>query len=289
MAAMIVRPRRSVLFLPASNPRAVAKARTLASDAVVLDLEDAVAPDQKAAARTAAVAALAEGGWGTRELVVRVNGPDTPWWADDLAALRDARADAVLLPKAETVDTLAAARAVLGERGPALWAMAETCRGVLALPSLAEVGRGQGLAVLVAGVNDLAADMRCRPGSDRAPLLPALAAVVTAARAYGLGAVDGVCNALDDPALLEAECAQGVAWGFDGKSLIHPSQVAAANRAFAPDAGEVARARAVAAAFDDPANAGRGAIRLDGRMVEALHLADARRVLALHAACAQGS
>lgn len=267
------RPRRSALYLPASNPRAVAKAATLACDVVILDLEDAVAPEAKVAARAAAVAAV--GSFGAREVVIRVNGADTPWGADDLAAVAAARPDAVLLPKVDNSAALAAARAVLGDRGPALWAMIETARGIVT------VGRtvGHGLAALVAGTNDLAADLRCTPGADRAPLLGALSTIVLAARANALIALDGVCNVLDDEAVIAAECAQGARWGFDGKSLIHPAQIAAANAAFAPSAEAVTWARAVLAAFADPAAP--NAQRIGGQMVERLHVAEAARIVAV--------
>ena len=278
MAAVTVRPRRSALFLPASNPRAIAKARTLPCDAVVLDLEDAVAPDAKVAARAAAVAAI--GSFGARETVVRVNGLGTPWAEGDLAAVAAAKPDAVLLPKVELPAELAAARAILGDGIP-LWAMVETSRAVLRLDALAEGGGLYGLAALVAGTNDLASALRCTPGRERTPLLPALATIVMAARAHGLVALDGVCNALDDPARVAAECAQGAAFGFDGKTLIHPGQIDAANAAFTPDPATVAHARAVIAAFADPAAASTGAIRVNGRMVERLHLIEARRVVAL--------
>lgn len=282
---MTIRPRRSALFMPASNARAIAKARDLPCDVVILDLEDAVAPEQKHAARDAAVAAIRAGGFGRRELVVRVNALDTPDAAGDLAALREAAPDAVLLPKVSSPDPLHAARAALGE-GPALWAMIETCRAVLDIAAIAATACATGLAALVVGPNDLARELRCRPGADRAPLLPLLAQIVLAARAEGLVALDGVSNVLDDPAAVEAECRQGLVWGFDGKTLIHPSQIAPANAVFAPSDADVARARQVAAAFDAPAAAGQGAIRVDGRMVERLHLEEARRTLALHAAVA---
>lgn len=277
-------PLRSALYLPASNPRAIEKARTLACDAVILDLEDAVAPDAKTAARDAAVRAVRDGGWGNKTLVVRANAADTPWGADDLAALAAARPDAVLIPKVSGPEPLARARAVLGDGGPALWAMVETCRAILSLPAIADAGHG--LSVLVAGTNDLALEMRCRPGPDRAPLLPALSQIVLAARAAGLVALDGVLNALDDEALLAAECEQGRALGFDGKTLIHPAQLGPANRAYTPTQDEVERARRIVQAFADPENAQAGAIRLDGRMVERLHLAEAERTLALAEASA---
>ncbi|MFK3891227.1 HpcH/HpaI aldolase/citrate lyase family protein [Sphingomonas sp. NPDC079357] len=275
-----VRPRRSALFLPASNARAIEKARTLPCDVVILDLEDAVAPAQKDAARGAAIAAVRDGGFGTRELVVRVNAFDTPWGADDLAALHGAPADAVLLPKLDHPKTLHAARLALGE-GPALWAMIETCSGVLSLPAIAAEAVEHGLAALVAGTNDLARELRCRARVDRAPLLPALAQIVLAARAAGLTALDGVINTLDDQTAIAAECTQGRDLGFDGKTLIHPAQIAAANSAFGPSDDEVAAARILAAAFDGHED--EGAIRVEGRMVERLHLEEARRVLALAA------
>ncbi len=275
---MTVRPRRSALFLPASNPRAIAKARTLPCDVVILDLEDAVAPEAKIAARAAAVAAI--GSFGTREFVIRVNGLGTPWADDDLAAVAAAHPDAVLLPKVELPAELAAARAVLGGGVP-LWAMIETPRAVLRLDGLVAEGGINGLAALVAGTNDLASAMRCTPGPDRGPLLPVLTQIVLAARGHGLIALDGVCNALDDPVAVARECAQGAAWGFDGKSLIHPGQIDAANAAFTPLPHTVAHARAVIAAFADPAAASAGALRVDGRMVERLHLTEARRIAAI--------
>lgn len=277
------RPRRSALFLPASNARAIEKARTLPCDVVILDLEDAVAPAQKPAARAAAVAAVRDGGFGARELVVRVNAADTAEGAEDLAALSDCAADAVVLPKLETAATLVAARAAVGP-GPALWAMIETCSGVLALHEIVAAARDTGLAALVVGTNDLARELRCRPGADRAPLLPALAQVLLAARSAGLVALDGVINTLDDDAAIAAECRQGRDWGFDGKTLIHPAQIAAANAVFGPSDEDVAAARVLAAAFDGRED--EGAIRIDGRMVERLHLVEARRTLALAAAIA---
>ena len=267
---------RSALYLPASNERAIAKARTLTCDAVILDLEDAVAPEQKAAARARAVAAL-DDGFGDRTVVVRINGRDTPWGADDAAAVR--KAAAVLVPKVSGPADLAAARAAIGP-GPALWAMVETCAGVLALPAIAAAARENGLAALVVGTNDLAKEMRCRPDAARTPLMPALTQVVLAARAAGIVALDGVLNALDDPDRLAAECRQGAMLGFDGKTLIHPGQIAAADAAFGPTAEEIAWAEAVVKAFADPESTGKGAIRLEGAMVERLHLAEAERMLA---------
>ncbi len=267
---------RSALFMPAANARAIEKARGLDCDAVILDLEDSVAPAAKAAARAQAVAAAREGGFGRRALVLRVNASDTEWAMADLAAAVGAGFDAVLLPKVSRPDHVAAGRAVIGE--VPVWAMIETCAALLALPAIAAA---PGLACLIVGPNDLAKEMRCTPGADRLPLLPHLVAIVTAARAHGLIALDGVSNVLADTPALAAECAQGAAFGFDGKTLIHPAQIAPANRAFAPSPGRVAWANAVIAAYALPENAGRGAIRVDGEMVERLHLAEAERIVAL--------
>lgn len=270
---------RSVLFMPASNPRAIDKARSLACDAVVLDLEDAVAPEAKAAARAAAVATVRAGGFGVRPVVVRINGLGTAWIDDDLAALADAGCDAVLVPKVDGADELRWVRARL--LVTPLWAMVESCRGVLALGELAAAAGALGLAALVAGTNDLAKDMRCLPDEGRTPLVPLLAQIVVAARAAGIVALDGVCNALGDAARMTAESTQGSMLGFDGKTLIHPGQIDIANTAFGPTSAEVAWAEAVVAAFAAPENADKGAIRLDGAMVERLHLTQAERVLGL--------
>ena len=280
------RPRRSALFLPASNARAIEKARGLACDMVILDLEDAVAPEAKEAARDAAVAAVdanSDGAiFGPRELLVRVNALDGEWGPSDCLALRGKRVP-IVVPKVDDAAAVLRYAALLD--GSPLWAMVETARAALRPDELASA---RGLAGLVMGTNDLAKELRAAPGLERAPLLGFLAATVAAARAQGLSVLDGVCNAIDDPDRLAAECAQGRAFGFDGKSLIHPAQIAVANAAFGPSANEVAAARAVVAAFDDPANADRGAIRLDGRMVERLHLDEARRTLALAAAISTG-
>lgn len=276
----MIRPRRSALFMPASNARAIDKARGLDCDVVMLDLEDAVAPEAKAVAREQAVAAA---GFGHREFVIRANALDSEWGADDLAAIARSGCDAVLLPKVSDAATLVAARAALGP-DKALWAMIETARGVVDLPAIVAVAAETGLAALVVGPNDLARELRLRPGADRAALLPILGRVVLVGRMAGLVVIDGVTNVLDDEARIEAECRQGRDWGFDGKSLIHPAQIAPANRVFAPDAEEVTSAEAIVAAFALPENAGKGAIRVAGRMVELLHLAEAKRTLAMHAA-----
>jgi citrate lyase subunit beta/citryl-CoA lyase len=273
------RPRRSALFLPASNARAIEKARTLPCDVVILDLEDAVAPEQKQAAREAAVAAAQAGGFGHRELVLRVNGLDSEWAAEDLAAADGASFDAVLIPKVASAADIEAAATRLGETP--IWAMIETCRAIPSIGEIAAVAERTGLAAFVIGTNDLAKEMRCRLSPDRAELLPLLSLVLAAGRGWGLTVLDGVHNAIDDDAGLEAVCRQGAAMGFDGKTLIHPRQIAPCNAAFSPSAEDVARARAIVAAFAAPEAAGRGAIRLDGAMVERLHLEDAHRVLAL--------
>lgn len=268
---------RSALYMPASNARAIEKARGLAADAIILDLEDAVAPDAKALAREQAIGAARDGGFGARPLVLRVNGLDTEWGQADCRAAAGAGFDAVLLPKVSHPDDLSAAQALLGP--VPLWAMIETCAAMLALPAIVGAARAHDLRCLIVGPNDLAKEMRCTPGADRMPLLPHLVAIVTAARAHGLIALDGVCNAIGDAALLEAECAQGARLGFDGKTLIHPGQIDIANAAFAPSAERIAWAERIIAAFALPENAGKGAIQLGGEMIERLHLAEAERVV----------
>jgi citrate lyase subunit beta/citryl-CoA lyase len=275
---MTARLRRSALFMPASNARAIEKAKGLDCDVVILDLEDAVAPEMKAEARAAAVAAVATGGFGTRELIVRVNGLDTEWGADDCAAIGRAAPDAILLPKVSTPADLAIARAEVGRTVP-LWAMIETCTAIIHIGALTGAAAEFGLSCLIAGTNDLAKEMRCRPDAARTPLVPALASIVMAGRASGLIVLDGVCNILEDGPVLADECGQGAMLGFDGKTLIHPVQIAAANRAFGASDTERAWAEAVIAAFAQPENADRGAIRVNGEMIERLHLAQAERIL----------
>ena len=285
---MDLRPRRSVLFLPASNPKAVARARELAADVIILDLEDAVAPEAKDDARAAAIAAVHDGGWGRRELIIRVNSIDSPWGAADLAAVAAAGPDAVLVPKVSTPDDLLAYNEALAGAPPAtrLWAMIETCSVVPELNRLAALKAGTRLAAFVLGTNDLAKDMRAQIKPGRAPFLPILSAAVCAARAHGLVVIDGVCNEFRDASVLTAEAQQGLEFGFDGKALIHPDQVEPCNAVFSPSPAELAQARAIVAAFGDPAQAGKGAIRLEGMMIELLHLDQARRVLAIAAAIA---
>ncbi|MBN8483954.1 MAG: CoA ester lyase [Sphingomonadales bacterium] len=285
------RPRRSALYLPASNPKALAKARTLPADVVILDLEDAVAPESKAEARAMAVAAVAEGGFGQRELVVRANGLDTEWGADDLATAAVAGPDAVLVPKVSSPAEVRAYDAELAS-APAhtrLWIMIETCACLPVLHDLAACAGDTRLAGFVLGTNDFAKEMRARPGLARTPFLPILTMAVAAARAHGLVVLDGVCNEFRDLDRFAAEAAQGLEFGFDGKTLIHPDQIAPCNAVFSPDAAEIAWAEAVEASFALPENAGKGAIKVDGKMVELLHLDQARRVLAVAAAISGGT
>jgi citrate lyase subunit beta/citryl-CoA lyase len=270
-----------VLFVPASNARALEKARTLDADVFVIDLEDAVAEEAKAEARAAAQQAIRTG-FGGREVILRCNGLDTPWGEADLAAAAATRPDGVLIPKVRRPDDILAAERLLGGAPPELriWAMVETAAGVLALPEIASTAVGGRLGGLVLGPNDLGAELRLRPGPDRAALAPILSQMVVAARAFGLAALGGAYNAFEDDAGLERECLQDAAFGFDGKTLIHPRQIAIANRIFSPTPEEIAWARAVVDAFAAPDAAGRGALRLQGRMVERLHLKDAERLLA---------
>lgn len=277
-------PLRSVLYMPASNPRAIAKARTLACDAIALDLEDAVAPEAKAQARAAAVEQARAGGFGHRRLIVRINALSTPWGADDLAALAGLPIDALLVPKIEREGDVLALSAAMDALGfapqVALWVMIETPRAVLAIERIAACAATTRLAGFMLGLNDLAKDTGIVQAPGRAAFLPVLVATVLAARANGLILLDGVCNAIDDAARLEHECIQARDLGFDGKTLIHPAQIAVTNRVFAPAAAEVDQARAIIAAFADSANAGKGALKVNGAMAELLHRDAAARLIA---------
>lgn len=277
------RPRRSALYMPAANARAIEKARDLACDVVILDLEDAVAPEAKESARLQAAEAVRAGGFGRREVVIRINGLDTPWGLEDLAAAIEAQPDAILVPKVSTAHDVTAYGAAQAARVP-LWAMVETCAALFALDEIA--GAGAGLETLVVGTNDLAKEMRCRLTTARAPLAGPLSMIVAAARAHGLSVLDGVFNGIEDDAGLAAQCEQGVEFGFDGKTLIHPRQIEAANAAFSPSPEDVAWSQAIVAAFDLPENAAKGVIKVEGRMVERLHLAQAQRVIAVAGAIA---
>ena len=267
---------RSVLYLPASNARAVDKARTLPADALILDLEDSVAPDAKEAAREQACAAVSSGGYGDRLVTIRCNGLDTPWGEADLAAAATARPHAVVVPKTAGPESLDRVVAVVGP-DTRLWAMVETPGAVLAAR---EIAAHPQVDVLVLGTNDLAKELRAALVPGRAPLVPHLATVLLAARAAGVLALDGVYNDVRDLEGFEAECRQGAELGFDGKTLVHPGQIEPANRVWAPDEDEVEHAHRVIEAFDQAQREGRGVATVDGRMVENLHVDLARRVLA---------
>jgi citrate lyase subunit beta/citryl-CoA lyase len=278
-----LRPRRSALYLPASNAKAIAKARTLPCDVVILDLEDAVAPEMKDQARAAAVAAVNGGGFGHRELVIRANGLDTPWGEADLHAIAGTVADAVLVPKVNGPDDIAAYQEALGA-APAsmqLWTMIETCTAVGNLPAIAAMAGSTRLGLWIMGTNDLAKEMRAQLTPCRTPFLPFLSMAVAAARANDIAILDGVCNEFRDLDVFEAEARQGLLFGFDGKSLIHPAQIAPCNMVFSPSEGDLAWARAVIDAFAQPENAGKGAIQVEGKMAELLHLEQAQRLVAV--------
>jgi citrate lyase subunit beta/citryl-CoA lyase len=279
-----LRPRRSVLYMPASNDRALEKARSLPADALILDLEDAVAPDAKAAARAAAVAAADSRDYGEREVVIRINGADTPWAADDLHAVARSAADAILLPKVDGPEIVASTGRFLREAGSgaALWVMAEIPKTVQLIDRIATADPA--LQVIVMGLNDLAKALRVPADPQRSGLLHAMGACVLAARTQGLDILDGVYGDLDDEPGLIRECEQARALGFDGKTLIHPRQIATANALFGVSADEATRCKAIVAAWDKAATAGQGVAVLDGQMIEALHADAARRVLALYAA-----
>lgn len=282
-ALRLDRPRRSALFMPASIPKALAKARDVDADVIILDLEDAVAPDQKEAAREAAVRALYTGGFGHREVAVRVNGLDTEWGAEDLDALARAGADALLVPKVSSPQDVLRYHEALTD-APSdlqLWTMIETAGSVLRLDAIASLARQTRLALWVIGPNDLARDLHARPDAARTFLQPFLSLAVAAARAHGLSILDGVCNEFKDMDIFRKEAAQGLMFGFDGKTLIHPAQIAPCNEVFSPSPAELEWAGRVIEAFALPEHADKGAIKLDGRMVELLHRDQAQSLLAM--------
>ncbi len=280
---MAFTPRRSVLYMPGANTRALEKARGLEADVLILDLEDAVAPSQKTVAREQVLAAVNEGGYGYRELVVRVNGFDTPWGRDDIAAFAQAPIAALCLPKVESAaEVRAVAQLLKQHEAPAalkLWTMAETPRGILSIDEVA--GADPRMAAIVLGTSDLAKDLRVPHTPSRLGMITSLGLCVLAARAHGLDVLDGVHLDLDDAEGLELACSQGVELGFDGKTLIHPKQLAAANQAFSPSAEQIARAEKVRDAWQQAEADGKGVVLVDGRLVEALHVEDALRVLAI--------
>lgn len=274
------RPHRSVLYIPGSKPRALEKARGLPVDAIIFDLEDAVAPDEKAQARETLAEALVAGGYGARVRLVRINGFDTEWGEADLARMADVGADGILLPKVgrpEHVADLRKRMSAAGYPDTPVWAMIETCEGVL---NAAAIAGAEGIAGFVLGTNDLAKELGCRNRADRLALMTALQHSLLAARCHGLVALDGVYNAFRDEEGLRAECEQGRDLGFDGKTLIHPGQVAITNQVFAPSEAEVDLARRQIAAFEAACAEGQGVAVVDGSIVENLHVETARKTLA---------
>lgn len=283
----MIRPRRSLLFMPGSNARALEKARNLPADGLILDLEDSVAPDAKALARDQIAQAIAAKGFGKRELLIRVNGLDSPWWIDDIAMAGRARPDGILVPKVSSVEDLNAVgdrlSAVGADASIRVWAMIETARAVLHAEELAAASRDprSRLEGFVFGPNDISRETRIRMAPGRAAMVPMITHCILATRAHGLEILDGPYSDLGNTDGFGQECAQGRDLGFDGKTLIHPGQIEACNAIFTPPAEEVAHARKIIAAFDQPENASRGAIRLDGQMVERLHADMARRTIAI--------
>lgn len=278
-----LRPRRSVLYMPGANTRALEKAKGLAADSLILDLEDAVAPDAKAEARDNVVAAVTSGEYGNRELTIRVNGLDTDWHADDLAAAAAAGPAAVVVPKVNSSADVAAIEAGLQAGGAPehtkIWAMVETPQAMLDCANIAAAS--ERLTVLVMGTNDLAKELHAAHVPGRQPLLTGLGLCLLGARAAGKVILDGVYNDVRDPEGFEAECRQGAQMGFDGKTLIHPGQLDAANAVFAPDEAEVESSREIIEAFEAAQREGKGVVTVNGRMIENLHVENARRVLAM--------
>ena len=278
-----VRPRRSVLYMPGANTRALEKARTLPADALIFDLEDAVAPDAKEAARANVVAAAQSKGYGKREIAIRCNGLSTPWGTADIAAIARSGADAVLVPKVESAAEVASVIGLLDAAGAppsmAVWAMMETPKGILRAEEVA--GSHPRLTLFVMGTNDLVKDMRARHTPMRLPMITALGLGMLAARAHGLTILDGVYNDIQDSEGFRAVCQQGLEMGFDGKTLIHPSQVEPCNEVFAPSAAELEMAGKIVSAFKAAQAEGKGVVTVDGRMIENLHVEQAERALAL--------
>jgi len=287
---IMISPMRSVLYMPAANPRVLEKARSLPADAIIFDLEDAVAPDLKTDARKRACDAVRTGAYGRRTVVVRINGVDTPWGEEDLAAVSDASPDAILVPKINTAEEVADLSRTIaaGNAHTKLWVMVETPLAVLNIAAIAAAGMAphSRLTCLVLGTNDLAKETGARITPGRASLTPWLSQAVCAARAYGLAVLDGVYNDFADAAGLEAECRHGRDLGMDGKTLIHPGQIDICNEVFSPSAEDLARARRIAGEFDRPENAAVNVLSIDGQMVERLHADMARRTIAIAEAIA---
>jgi citrate lyase subunit beta/citryl-CoA lyase len=283
---MTIRPRRSVLYMPGSNARALEKAKTLLADCLILDLEDAVAPDAKTTARQQVADAVTAGSFGSREVIVRINGLDTTWGADDLAAAVAARPDAILVPKVSSAAQLGAIGKHLTElradQKIRVWAMMETPLAMLNAATIAAARDATTrLAAFVMGTNDLAKETRAQIVPGRAPMLPWLMTCVAAARAHAIDILDGVYNNLTDMDGFARECTDAHAMGFDGKTLIHPNQIAPCNAAFSPSADEIAQAKEIIAAFALPENKGKGVVQFDGRMVERMHADTAQRTVAI--------
>jgi len=293
MADIAARPRRSVLYMPGSNARALEKAREIPADALILDLEDAVAPDAKEEARQQVCDAVKAGGYGKREIAIRVNGLDTPWGADDIRAAVAAGPDAILVPKINSAADVARAEQALSDAGAKpglqLWCMIETPLATLNIQSIAEAAQkpGSRMSVWVMGTNDIAKELRAAHTPDWVPMLTSLGLALVAARAYGLVILDGVYNDIKDEQGFVAVCEQGRDMGFDGKTLIHPSQVGPCNTIFSPDPETVAFARKTIEAFELPENKGKGVLKVDGKMVEILHAEIARRTVAIADAIAE--
>ncbi|HUT49541.1 MAG TPA: CoA ester lyase [Alphaproteobacteria bacterium] len=284
-----VRPRRSVLYMPGSNARALEKAQGLPADALILDLEDAVAPDAKEAARAQVVEAAGSGAYGKRAVAIRTNGLDTPWGEDDIAAAAGSGADAVLLPKVENAAMVGQAEAIMAANGApddqVIWCMMETPLGILHAEAIA--GASPRLDCLVMGTSDLAKDLHAAHTPERLPMLTSLGLCLLAARAHGIAIVDGVHLNLEDNEGLATACRQGAELGFDGKTLIHPRQIEAANQIFGPAEHEVAEAYAIIAAFEDAQAQGKGVVVVDGKLIENLHVEGAQRLIALADAIAE--
>ncbi|MCC2109250.1 MAG: CoA ester lyase [Hyphomicrobiales bacterium] len=284
---MSLRPRRSCLYMPGSNARALEKSRSLPADTLILDLEDAVAPDAKAMARNQVTDAVKAGGFGRREVVIRVNGLTTPWGPEDMVAAAHAAPDAILVPKVSTPgDVMMAAKAMREAGAPEttrLWAMMETPLAMLNADSIARTAADPAsrLSVFIMGTNDLAKETRARLTPGRPSMLAWLSICVAAARAHKIEIIDGVYNDFSNEAGLRAECEQGRDFGMDGKTLIHPNQIGPCNEIFAPSNDEVAFARKIIDVFGEPANSGKGAIQIDGKMVELLHAEIAKRTVAI--------
>jgi citrate lyase subunit beta/citryl-CoA lyase len=290
---MTPRPRRSALYMPGSNARALEKARTIRADVLILDLEDSVAPEAKEQGRELTANAVKAGGYGSREIVVRINGLGTPWGEADLKAAAAAAPDAILIPKVSSPEDVTRVARALGaahaQARTRVWAMMETPLAVLNAQAIAAAARDPAnrLDCLVLGTNDLAKETRALLAPGRAPMLPWLMTCLAAARAFGLEVLDGVYNDFSDEAGLRREAEQGKEMGMDGKTIIHPDQVLPCNQIFSPSPAELKQARKIIAGFDKPENKGRGVITLDGRMVELLHAEIARRTVAIAEAIAE--